>query len=87
MTSMPLPSPSVSVQPVINSGPRARDAERRVNLPVLCGLALIVGIITSCGAVALRALIGLFHNALYNGTFSIWYDQMSAKGQAGLATG
>ena len=35
---------------------------------------------TSCGAVALRALIGLFHNALYNGTFSIWYDANVSEG-------
>ena len=80
MTLIPLPYSSVSVQPVINSGPRAWDAERRVNLLVLCGLALIVGIMTSCGAVALRALIGLFHNALYNGNFSIWYDANVSEG-------
>jgi hypothetical protein len=29
---------------------------------------------TSCGAVALRVLIGFFHNAFYNGTFSIWCE-------------
>ena len=80
MTLVPLPSPNVSVQPVVYSGPRARDAERRVNLLVLCGLALIVGIMTGCGAVALRALIGVFHNALYNGTFSIWYDANVSEG-------
>ena len=35
---------------------------------------------TGCGAVALRALIGLFHNAFYNGTFSIWYDANVSEG-------
>jgi CIC family chloride channel protein len=35
---------------------------------------------TGCGAVALRALIGLFHNAFYNGTLSIWYDANVSEG-------
>ena len=34
-----------------------RDDKRRVNLLVLCGLALIVGVMTGVGAVALRWLI------------------------------
>ncbi len=58
----------------------ARDDKRRVNLLVLCGLALVVGVMTGCGAVALRALIGFFHNAFYNGTFSIWYDANISEG-------
>ena len=48
--------------------PPVHDDERRVNLLVLCGLALVVGVMTGCGAVALRALIGFFHNVFYNGT-------------------
>ncbi len=79
MSSAPLPSNS-PVQPVVSSAAPARDDERRVNLLVLCLLALIVGVATGCGAVALRALIGLFHNALYNGTFSIWYDANVSEG-------
>ena len=35
---------------------------------------------TGCGAVALRALIGLFHNVLYNGTFSLAYDANISEG-------
>jgi len=35
---------------------------------------------TGVGAVALRALIGFFHNALYNGTFSIWYNANVSEG-------
>ena len=58
----------------------AQDEERRVGLLVLCALALVVGVMTGVGAVALRALIGLFHNALYNGTFSIWYDANVSEG-------
>ena len=65
---------------VTGSSTSARDDNRRVNLLVLCGLALIVGVMTGCGAVALRALIGFFHNAFYNGTFSIWYDANISDG-------
>jgi chloride channel protein, CIC family len=65
---------------VTGGGPVARNDKRRVNLLVLCGLALIVGIMTGCGAVALRALIGFFHNVFYNGTFSIWYDANISEG-------
>lgn len=74
-------SPAVStVQPITGSGkPEAHD-ELRVNLLVLCGLALIVGVMTGFGAVALRSLIGFFHNLLYNGTFSIWYDANISEG-------
>ena len=80
MPSAPISSPKLPIQPVVGSGPPTRDDERRVNLLVLCGLALIVGVMTGCGAVALRALIGLFHNLLYNGTFSIWYDANVSEG-------
>jgi chloride channel protein, CIC family len=41
---------------------------------------LVVGVMTAFGAVALRALIGFFHNVLYNGTFSIWYDANISEG-------
>ena len=80
MPSAPLSSPKLPVQPVVGSSAPTRDDERRVNLLVLCGLALSVGVMTGCGAVALRALIGLFHNAFYNGTFSIWYDANVSEG-------
>ena len=80
MTSASLSSSKIPIQPAVGSNPPARDDERRVNLLVLCGLALVVGVTTGCGAVALRALIGLFHNAFYNGTFSIWYDANISEG-------
>jgi CIC family chloride channel protein len=79
MTSMPLTTTDAGDRPVIVTGP-TRDEERRVSLLVLCGLALAVGVMTGVGAVSLRLLIGLFHNLLYNGTFSIWYDANVSEG-------
>jgi chloride channel protein, CIC family len=76
-----IPAPSIStVQPVVGSSKPEEHDERRVGLLVLCGLALIVGVMTGFGAVALRLLIGLFHNLFYNGTFSIWYDANISEG-------
>ena len=54
--------------------------ERRVSLFTLCLLALGVGIMTGVGAVALRALIGLIHNAMFNGVFRIAYDANILEG-------
>ena len=54
--------------------------ERRVNLFTLCLLALGVGIMTGVGAVALRSLIGLIHNAMFNGVFKIAYDANILEG-------
>jgi CIC family chloride channel protein len=56
------------------------EEDRRVSLLTLCVLALGVGVMTGIGAVALRWLIGLFHNALYEGRFSIWYDANISEG-------
>ena len=80
MSSETLSASDAKSPPTLVSGPPAREEERRVSLLVLCLLALVVGIMTGIGAVALRALIGLFHNALYNGTFSIWYDANVSEG-------
>jgi CIC family chloride channel protein len=54
--------------------------ERRVNLFTLCLLALGVGIMTGVGAVALRSLIGLIHNAMYNGVIKVAYDANILEG-------
>jgi CIC family chloride channel protein len=54
--------------------------ERRVSLFTLCLLALGVGIMTGVGAVALRSLIGLIHNAMFNGVFKIAYDANILEG-------
>jgi chloride channel protein, CIC family len=61
----PTRRPCVS-EPFVPERPISREDEKRVNLLILCGLALVVGVMTGCGAVALRALIGLFHNAFFN---------------------
>jgi chloride channel protein, CIC family len=66
--------------PLLVSRPAAREQERRVSLLVLCVLALLIGVLTGIGAVALRALIALFHNALYNGTLSVWYNANVSEG-------
>ena len=58
--------------------PRSRD-ERKVSLLTLCGLALVIGVMTGLGAVAFRALIGFVHNALYNGMLSFIYDANVAE--------
>jgi len=47
---------------------------QRIGLFRLCLVALCVGIITGFGAVAFRALIGLFHNIAFLGSFSFAYD-------------
>ena len=56
------------------------EDDRRVSLFILCLLALGVGIMTGVGAVALRSLIGLIHNAMFNGIFKIAYDANILEG-------
>jgi CIC family chloride channel protein len=63
-----------SSQPVNAAGPQAEGEESRLGLLALCALALSVGVATGFGAVFLRDLIGLVHNAFYNGTLSYHYD-------------
>ena len=80
MTPIRFPPSKLSLPRGITGTALSRDGDRRFNLLMLCGLALVVGVMTGFGAVALRALIGLFHNLLYNGTFSIWYDANISEG-------
>ncbi|HET7879778.1 MAG TPA: chloride channel protein [Acetobacteraceae bacterium] len=56
------------------ANPIEESESRRLGLPVLCLLALAVGVITGIGAVAFRDLIGLVHNVLFLGDFSFFYD-------------
>jgi chloride channel protein, CIC family len=62
--------------------PRGKPAaeERRVSLLTLCGLALVIGIMTGLGAVAFRALIALVHNLFYNGKLSTIFDAIVSEG-------
>jgi CIC family chloride channel protein len=73
---MPLPSDPQSQLKArrLVTGRSPRVEEKRIGLFGLCGLALAVGVLTGVGAVVLRALIGLFHNILYSGTFSFAYN-------------
>lgn len=80
MSLAPASKPHYPVQPARGSGVPVREDDRRVSLLVLCGFALAVGIMTSFGAVTLRWLIGFFHNAFYNGTFTIFYDANVTEG-------
>ena len=47
---------------------------RPLGLWSVCGLSLVVGLVTGCGAVFFRALIGLLHNLLFLGHASFAYD-------------
>jgi CIC family chloride channel protein len=50
------------------------DERRRLSLPYLTILALVVGIVTGFGAVLFRDLIGLLHNLFFFGQFVRAYD-------------
>ena len=51
-----------------------RDAEHRAGLVLLCGCAIVIGIVTGIGALVFRDLIGLVHNLLFLGRLSTAYD-------------
>jgi CIC family chloride channel protein len=61
-------------------GTRPVSDERRVSLLTLCGLALVIGIMTGFGAVAFRVLIALVHNLFYNGRLSFVFDANVSEG-------
>ncbi|HUO00196.1 MAG TPA: chloride channel protein, partial [Bradyrhizobium sp.] len=72
---------STDVAKAISGGsPKPAYEERKVSLLTLCGLALVVGVMTGLGAVVFRALIALVHNALYNGRLSFLYDANISEG-------
>ena len=73
MTNDPLPAARPDAPPE-TAGIAGEREPRPLGLWSLCGLALVVGIITGCGAVFFRALIGLVHNALFLGHASFAYD-------------
>ena len=57
---------------------RAGDVVTREPPPLglwsMCGLALVMGVVTGYGAVLFRALIGVVHNLLFLGKLSFAYD-------------
>jgi len=65
---------------LLGSGAKPAGEEKRVNLLILCGLALVVGVMTGFGAVAFRTLIALVHNAFYNGKLSLVFDANVSEG-------
>ncbi len=56
-----------------SNDPAAREPPP-LNLWTLCGLALVMGVVTGYGAVFFRALIGVVHNLLFLGKLSFAYD-------------
>ena len=76
----PLPAAAAAgteSQSVVASGDRSIEAEREpraLGLWPLCGLALVMGVVTGFGAVLFRALIGIIHNVLFLGQASFVYE-------------
>ena len=62
-----------SVRPV-SSENDTDDDMRRIGLVALSLLALTVGVVSGFGAVVFRDLIGLIHNVMFLGQFSVHYD-------------
>jgi CIC family chloride channel protein len=54
--------------------PGSIDDSRSLHLLLVCGLALIVGVVTGLGAVVFRVLIAFVHNLLFLGQLSMVYD-------------
>jgi CIC family chloride channel protein len=54
--------------------PGAEEEVRRIGLPFLSVLALVVGVVTGLGAVLFRDLIGFVHNLLFLGQFAFRSD-------------
>ncbi len=67
----PVAGPNV---PAESAGIAGQREPRPLSLWSLCGLALVVGLVTGYGAVFFRALIGLVHNLLFLGHVSFAYD-------------
>ncbi|HWG06375.1 MAG TPA: chloride channel protein, partial [Beijerinckiaceae bacterium] len=67
------PIPASAAAKAAPSGPFADDIEP-IGLVSLSLLAIVVGVVTGFGAVVFRDLIGLIHNVLFLGQFTIRYD-------------
>jgi CIC family chloride channel protein len=80
MTSADISADAENSASVMVERPKTAEDERRVGLLMLCVFALAIGVATAVGAVILRGLIGLIHNALIAGTFSVFYDANLSEG-------
>jgi len=58
----------------VMTGDGTAPAARTVGPAILWALSLLVGVVAALGAVAFRALIGIFHNLLFLGRLSAAYD-------------
>ncbi len=61
-------------EPEATAADRRSPKSRPISLWGICGLAIVMGIVTGYGAVFFRALIGLVHNILFLGQFAFSYD-------------
>ncbi len=52
----------------------AGDEPRNVNIPTLCVIAFLIGIVAAVGAVVFRYLIAIAHNFFFYGRFGLTYD-------------
>lgn len=77
---MPAALTSDDIKALAADGRKSLPEDRRVSLLVLCGLALVIGVMTGLGAVVFRALIAFVHNVSYNGRFSFVYDANISEG-------
>jgi CIC family chloride channel protein len=57
-----------------SSGELGKEDVRRLSLPQLSLLALVVGVVTGFGAIGFRDLIGLVHDLAFEGKLSFAYD-------------
>ena len=67
------PPPGKTARSAVQDPGPVEDA-RALHLLLVCGLALVVGIVTGLGAVVFRALISFVHNLLFLGHISIVHD-------------
>jgi len=64
------------------ASPIVHEDHRRLGLPALSALALLVGVVTGFGAIGFRDLIGLVHNLAFSGRLSFRYDANVFTGAA-----
>ena len=74
MQSRSNPAQPADRPPVQRAAAAADDTIRRIGLLALSILALVVGVVSGFGAVVFRDLIGLIHNVLFLGQWSVHYD-------------